>query len=102
MGRLWDTRGHHCAYHNSTAVQLVKTNRILLQPFTAAFPRADIHELIAPDLLHQIIKGTFKDHLVDWTTAYIKQEHPGREGDKVLADIDRRSVVICASMTLFS
>ncbi|KAI9569828.1 hypothetical protein HD554DRAFT_2037827 [Boletus coccyginus] len=28
------------------------------------FPRADIHELIVLDLLHQLIKGTFKDHLV--------------------------------------
>ncbi|KAF8189218.1 hypothetical protein K438DRAFT_1593563, partial [Mycena galopus ATCC 62051] len=34
-------------------------------PFTADFPRADLHELILMDLLHQIIKGTFKDHTVD-------------------------------------
>ncbi|KAG1830978.1 hypothetical protein DFJ58DRAFT_719599 [Suillus subalutaceus] len=37
-----------------------------LVPFTNDFPRADIHELIALDLLHQLIKGTFKDHLVEW------------------------------------
>ncbi|KAG1838891.1 hypothetical protein F4604DRAFT_1885392 [Suillus subluteus] len=37
-----------------------------LIPFTNDFPRADIHELLSPDILHQIIKGTFKDHLVDW------------------------------------
>ncbi|KAI0037730.1 hypothetical protein FA95DRAFT_1453832, partial [Auriscalpium vulgare] len=29
-------------------------------PFTSALPRADIHELISPDILHQLIKGTFK------------------------------------------
>ncbi|KAF8881514.1 hypothetical protein CPB84DRAFT_1817258 [Gymnopilus junonius] len=37
-----------------------------IMPFTHGFPRADIHELLSPDLLHQIIKGTFKDHLVTW------------------------------------
>ncbi|KAF7329470.1 hypothetical protein MKEN_00209400 [Mycena kentingensis (nom. inval.)] len=62
-------------------------------PFTADFPRADIHELISPDLLHQIIKGTFKDHIVDWVEAYIRDTHEAREADKVLADIDRRIAV---------
>ncbi|KAF5373982.1 hypothetical protein D9615_009931 [Tricholomella constricta] len=61
-----------------------------LIPFTKSFPRADIHELLAPDLLHQIIKGTFKDHLVDWVTQYIKMEHPKQKADEILADIDRR------------
>jgi len=46
------------------------------QPFTHGFPHADIHELLSPDLLHQITKGTFKDHLVTWVTAYINLEHP--------------------------
>ncbi|KAF8815870.1 hypothetical protein BYT27DRAFT_7248786 [Phlegmacium glaucopus] len=35
-------------------------------PFTHDFPRADIYEILTPDLLHQVIKGTFKDHLVTW------------------------------------
>ncbi|EIW82027.1 hypothetical protein CONPUDRAFT_89505 [Coniophora puteana RWD-64-598 SS2] len=34
--------------------------------FTHHFPRADIHKLLSPDLLHQVIKGTFKDHVILW------------------------------------
>ncbi|KAJ8691164.1 hypothetical protein PTI98_010760 [Pleurotus ostreatus] len=45
------------------------------QPFTNDFPRADIHELLSPDILHQLIKGSFKDHL---------------QANQILADIDRR------------
>jgi hypothetical protein len=60
------------------------------QPFTYGFPRADIHELLSPDLLHQIIKGTFKDHLVTWVSEYIKAINPPAGAKKILADIDRR------------
>ncbi|KAF8802194.1 hypothetical protein BYT27DRAFT_7226532 [Phlegmacium glaucopus] len=38
-------------------------------PFTHDFPRADIYKILTPDLLHQVIKGTFKDHLVTWVAA---------------------------------
>ncbi|KAF7370236.1 hypothetical protein MSAN_00654400 [Mycena sanguinolenta] len=44
-------------------------------PFTWDFPRADIHELLLPDLLHQVIKGTFKDHLVAWVDEYLDNVH---------------------------
>ena len=60
------------------------------QPFTNAFPRADIHELLSPDLLHQLIKGVFKDHIVTWVTDYIKMTHSEREGNRILDDIDHR------------
>ncbi|KAF7303447.1 hypothetical protein MIND_00573500 [Mycena indigotica] len=62
-------------------------------PFTADFPRADIHELISVDLLHQIIKGTFKDHIVDWIELYIKQVNEPAQAERILADIDRRIAV---------
>lgn len=61
-----------------------------LQPFTNAFPRADIHELLSPDILHQLIKGTFKDHIVTWVTDYIKGIHSEREANRILDDIDQR------------
>ena len=61
------------------------------KPFTNDFPRADIHLLLAPDLLHQLIKGCFKDHLVNWVVTYIELRYtPRREAARVLDEIDRR------------
>ena len=62
----------------------------LLQPFTHGFPRTDIHELLSPDLLHQLIKGVFKDHLVTWVNSYILKVKGKKEGEAIIQDIDRR------------
>ncbi|KAF8802530.1 hypothetical protein BYT27DRAFT_7226421 [Phlegmacium glaucopus] len=59
-------------------------------PFTHSFPRADIHELLAPDLLHQLIKGTFKDHLVDWVAEYLHITHGEKKALEIVEDIDHR------------
>ena len=61
-----------------------------IQPFTSYFPRSDIHELLTPDLLHQTIKGTFKDHMVTWVEEYLTLTHGKSQAAVVLADIDRR------------
>ncbi|KAG2365854.1 hypothetical protein BDR07DRAFT_1449623 [Suillus spraguei] len=65
-----------------------------LVPFTNDFPRADIHELLSPDILHQIIKGTFKDHLVDWVGEYLLVTHGTRHAAEIMDDIDRRIAAV--------
>ncbi|KAF7978992.1 hypothetical protein HWV62_44259 [Athelia sp. TMB] len=59
-------------------------------PFTSDFPRADIHEMLSPDLLHQLIKGTFKDHLITWVGEYLACVHGKAHAKDILDDIDRR------------
>lgn len=61
-----------------------------LQPFTEAFPRADIHTLITPDILHQIIKGTFKDHLVTWVDEYLELKYQSRDAKHIMDVINQR------------
>ncbi|KAJ7189883.1 hypothetical protein GGX14DRAFT_382755, partial [Mycena pura] len=54
------------------------------------FPRADIHELLSSNLLHQVIKGTFKDHLVSWVNEYLLLEHGEKQANAIIHAIDRR------------
>ncbi|KAI6118439.1 hypothetical protein F5141DRAFT_990186, partial [Pisolithus sp. B1] len=58
-------------------------------PFTNDFPCADIHAILSLDILHQLIKGGFKDHLVDWVEQYLVHVHGRTEADKILNDIDQ-------------
>ncbi|KAF7303508.1 hypothetical protein MIND_00579900 [Mycena indigotica] len=93
---------HRCKEHTEALLDASLTVKELwdefgvvadIIPFTDDFPRADIHELISVDLLHQLIKGTFKDHLVDWIVEYIQQMYDKSDGERILADIDRRIAI---------
>ncbi|KAJ7657538.1 hypothetical protein B0H17DRAFT_1171932 [Mycena rosella] len=65
-------------------------------PFTRDFPRADIHEMLSSDLLHQVIKGSFKDHLVTWVGEYLYLENPKAKADAIMDEIDRRIAAVPA------
>ncbi|KAH9965711.1 hypothetical protein BJV74DRAFT_890154 [Russula compacta] len=59
-------------------------------PFTAEFPHTDTHELLCLDLLHQVIKGTFKDHLITWVGKYLDLAHGSTAAAAIMADIDNQ------------
>ncbi|KAF9000849.1 hypothetical protein BDQ17DRAFT_1391139 [Cyathus striatus] len=89
----WHTTTFHS--HDHTEADEYGIIREVL-PSTTLFERANIHKLIALNLPHQIIKGTFKDHLIDWVILYIKGEHEGEPYavNRVIAELDHRIATV--------
>jgi hypothetical protein len=52
------------------------------------------------DLLYQIIKGTLKDHIVDWVEEYVRALHDNAEAERILADIDRRYIFSFSTLSV--
>ncbi|KAG1838854.1 hypothetical protein DFJ58DRAFT_718665 [Suillus subalutaceus] len=77
-----------CREHTDLLIE--ELNRMKLWIQIRDFPRGDIHELLSPDLLHQIIKDTFKDHLVTWVEQYLEHTHGALCAAEILDDIDRK------------
>lgn len=98
LGELWDDYGLVGDVEVSVLSVILYLAFVLmafpfpqkLEPFTNEFPGADIHELMAPDLLHQVIKGVFKDHLVTWVERYLHIIHTPAQAKKILDEIDYR------------
>ena len=67
--------------HGENPKKFVSQNLRPIDPFWRDLPHCDIFSSMTPDLLHQLHKGVFKDHIVSWSTQAIN-------GDS--AEIDRR------------
>jgi hypothetical protein len=88
---LWDEYGVDLdiivrSHTTSTMTSMLNNN--VLQLFTRDFPHADIHELISSDILHQLIKGTFKDRLVTWVEEYLYLVHSNKKANDIMDKID--------------
>ena len=57
-----------------------------------SFPCADIHQLLVPD--HQLVKGIFKDHLVEWVNGYLKLNFGQAKADEIIEDIDHQWILM--------
>jgi hypothetical protein len=86
---------HASLFHTHSRTFIPQPPTQSFKPFTSNFPQADIYKVITPNILHQVIKGTFKDHLVTWVEEYLILVHSKMQAAVVLDDINCRYVCNC-------
>ena len=70
------------------------------EPFTEGFPCANIHKLLLPDILYQLIKGALKDHLVMWIEKWVITNHLECKANEILDNIDWQYVYWSSENTM--
>jgi hypothetical protein len=73
--------------------QCTTLSLLLMAIYSLSWPTFLKHRALltlAPDLLHQLIKGVFKDHLVQWVEEYLILVHGKKRAEEILDDIDCR------------